>query len=64
MKITDKMRLDFLDRESVSLERTLDSRKEWMVFDWHKMKPVYRKRVRSVIDTAIRASRRNGRKKR
>ena len=61
MKITDKMRLDFLGKGTQVVEVTCDSRKEFFVWDYATSHPTkkYFKTIRLAIDAAIRAGERN-----
>ena len=46
----DKARLDWLDEHKVSVEHTVDERKEFFVWDYDRQKPVYSRTVRGAID--------------
>lgn len=51
-KITDKMRLDFLEKTNPTICGPVDQYKTWVIDDSQKMG------LRNAIDAAIRASRR------
>ena len=62
MKITDKMRLDWMQGPGTQVvEVTFDRAKEFFVWDYAESEPVckYFKTIRKAIDAAIRAGERN-----